>query len=496
MDRRKGNPLQRLVSNTTALSLTQVARLGFNMVLSVLVARQLGAEGLGKFAVLTAYLQIFQIIAKMGVHRLGVREMARQPGESQHWFQRMVVNQVLGAGGSAGLLVLVAHLLNHPADTTQALGIVSLSLLPFAISSAAESAFQAREQMGFVALTQVGAKGVQVAGSVMVLLSDHGIAALAWMVVLGQCVAAVIAIVTARRMNLWRGFHVDLREAMSLFRQAFDFFIMSLSVNVFSRLDVLILSQMVGEKAVGLYNAAYLIVRVINFLSASYSEAAYPVLSRLFVRARARFETLLRKSLLLGMTVTLLVAVLLAINAEPIIDLLYRGEEYTGSASLLRILSASVVVSIWNALLSKGLIAGDLQRRSVVVSGVKLATGLVYSILLTAWMGAPGTAVAVVLAGLTGVVLNTYFLNKEICSLDLVALAARPLAIGIILLGVLWMTEGLAWPVLVVGGVLLYISLLLVFRVFSLEDISLFRQAFWPMWQRRQGLPMGSDKDK
>jgi hypothetical protein len=86
-----------------------------------------------------------------------------------------------------------------------------------------------------------------------------------------------------------------------------------------------------------------------------------------------------------------------------------------------------------------------------------------------------------VLAGLTGMVLNYFFLNKEICSLDLVALVAKPLAIGAILLVALWMAKGLAWPGLIAGGVFLYVSLLIVFRVFSLEDVRLFQQTFWPL---------------
>ncbi len=481
IDERKEKILQRLAKNAAALSLTQIARVGFNTILSLLIARQLGAEGFGKYGVLIAYLHIFQVLAMMGMPRLVVREMARRPHEGRDWFHRTVVNQVLGAGGSAVILILVASLLNHPADTTQSLVIGVLSLFPFALSSAAESAFRAREQMGLIALAQIGSVGVQTVGSILVLLAGQGIVALAWMIVLGQLVVAVVEVGITRRMKLWQGFRVDLRGAIRLLRQSFDFFLASFSVVVFSRLDVLVLSQMVGERAVGVYNAAYLIVRVINFISVSYSDAVYPVLSRLFDEAHARFEALLCKSILFGTTITLLIAILLATAAEPIVALLYRNKEYGVSVSLLYIEASLVVILMWNALLSKALMASNLQRYSVVVAGVKLGAAGIYYVLLTGWLGTMGTAVATVLAAFTGTVLNYYFLNKKVCSLDWAALVAKPLAIGAILVVILWMARGLAWPGLVVGGTVLYASLLVVFHVFSRDDIRLFRQMIWPL---------------
>lgn len=478
---RRGETVRRLARNTAALSTTQVARIALNTILSLLVARRLGAEGLGKYAVLTAYLQVFQVFTVLGLPQLVIREMARRPHERPRWFQGTVITQLLGAGGSAIVLILVTNVLNYPFDTAQALKVAALSLFPFAISSAVESAFQAREQMGFIAVTQIGARGVQVTGSVLALLAGHGIVTLAWMVFVGQCLAAALGIVIAGGMGLWRGFHVDLNEPKRLVRQSLDFLLLSLSVVTFTRLDILILSQMAGERATGLYNAAYLVVQVVNFLSASYGNAAYPVLARLFSEARARFDTLLRKSLLFGMTSTLLVAILLATAAEPLMGFLYEGGEYTTSALLLRIVVPFAIVFMWNALLSKGLMVSNLQRRSVIVSSAKLGAGLVYYPLLTAWLGATGTAIATVLAGLTGTVLNYYFVNKEVCSLDLVALAAKPLAIGVTLFAALWVARGLAWPGLIVGGTILYVSLLILLRVFSKDDIRLFWQMVCPL---------------
>ena len=473
---------QRVAKNTAALSLTQVARTGFNVIISLVVARHLGVVGLGKYAVLAAYLQIFQVLTTVGVPRLIIREMARQQDDGPSWFRRTLVSQMLGAIGSGVVLVMVANLLNHPADTRQALGIITLSLLPYAFSSAAESAFHAKERMGFIAIAQIGARMVQTVASVLALLAGHGIIALAWTIVVGQCLIAIIEIGVTKRMDIWSDFRVEWRQTAFLFRESFHFFLISLSVVVFTRLDVLILSQMVGEEAVGLYNAAYLIVRVVNFLSVSYSSAAYPALSRLFAKAQADFETFLSKSLLFGTILTLLIAILLAVAAEPIIGLLYAGEEYALAVLLLRVEVPFIIIFMWNALLANGLMASNLESRSVIVSGVKLAAGLVYYLALTSRFQTTGTAAAQLQCWQAlPERFRTFFFTRQVYALDVTSLVAKPLAIGAIMVVALWVARRVPWPGLVAGGVILYVSLLVAFRMFSREDLGLFWQMVWPV---------------
>ncbi len=473
--------MQRLAGNTAALSATQAIRVGFNALLSVVIARQLGAAGFGKYGILMAYLHIFHVTAMAGVPRLAIRRMAREVDDQLDWFHQAVVSQAMTSAGSAVVLTLLAHLLNHPPDTARALQIVALSLLPFALKSAAEIAFRAREEMGLTTLMETAAAGVQALGSIVVLLIGGEIVALAWMVLLGQVAGAITAFVLSARRRLWEDFSVDVRGAIRLCRQSLDFFFVSSSVALYSKLDVLLLAQMVSEEAVGLYNAAYLIVRVVNFVSVSYSDAAYPVLSRLFRRARGQFEALLQKSILLGTVVMLLVAVLLGAVAEPIIGLLYQDPEYADSALLLRILAPFVVIFIWNALLSSGLMAGDLQHRSVIVSGAKLGLGLVLYFTLTPWLGVRGTAIATVMAGLTGTALNYFFLSRELHPLKLRTVVGKPLMAGAVLMVALRSARSIPWPGLIAGGTLLYLSLLVGFRILSKEDIRLLGEALKPL---------------
>ncbi len=465
----------RLLRNTAALSAAQIARIGFNAVLSILVARQLGAEALGKFAILTAYWMVFQVVATAGVPRFMIRAIARDPADYRPQFQQTLVNQGLAAVAAGLAMAAVASLLNHPVDTTAALYVAALALLPAAVVSACETVFQGLEQMTRITVAQVTATAVQLVLSVALLDAGYGIVGLAWALFAGQLCTALIQVIGARRLALWQGFTVQARAVLQLFPASFDFYLTSLAVVVFSKLDVLVVSQLVGEEATGLYNAAFLLIQVVNFVSVSYSSAAYPVLSSLFVRDPGHYARLLRKSLAYGTAATTLAAIWLAIGAYPIIQAVYGLAEYGQAATLLRYCSPFVVIFLWNALLAAGLMAGNQQRSSVVVAGVKLVAGVAYYLTLTARFGLAGAAVATVLAGLTGTALNHYYLSRRLAVHHLTGAMLRPLAVGAVVAAAALWVDALPWPVLLAATSAAYLALLAAFGLIDKDDWRLVR---------------------
>ncbi|MFN2283228.1 MAG: flippase [Anaerolineae bacterium] len=476
--------VQRLARNTALLSVAQVSRVVFNTILSLFIARHMGIEGFGKYGVLTAYFNIFQVLAVMGAPRLVVREMARarsadgdaDTAQQQRWFHITWLNQVIGGVVGIVVMLVVSNILDHPADTRLALAVVALSLIPATLSSAMETALQAVEKMEYIAIAHIVAGGVQLVGSLVALLLGQRLLMLAWMIVVWQGLTALIEIVITARLGFWGGFRWYGHEALRLFRESFEFFLLSLSVAVFSRLDVLILSQVMGEGAVGLYNAAYLVVRAVNFIAVSYSQAVYPTLARSYKQARVRFEQLMSKSLLWGMVGMLLVALVLGIHAECIIRLVYDKAQYSVAARLLTIEAIFVAIFFWNSVLSRGLMAGDMQSRSVIVSVTKLVTAFVYYLAFTYWWGVTGAAVATVLAGLTGTVLNYYYVNKDVCRLDTIVLLVKPLLVAVASGGVWLLLRDWGWALAAIVGLGVYGGLAWGLRLISSEDVTLLKQ--------------------
>jgi O-antigen/teichoic acid export membrane protein len=406
--------VRRLAINTASMTLVQGARVIINVILSLLVANQFGAAGLGKYAILTAFVLLFQQIVNAGIPRLIVREVARHQEDTTRWFSRSVFNQLFAGLLGMALYWIVIGFLSYDDDLLQALQVSALCLIPYAFGSTVDSFLQAGEKMHLINLTQLSGRFVQLIGSAVLLAFGYDIVALAWMIVLGQIVTAIVALILSISLRYFRGIRLEWKASLLLFKQAFDFNLLQLSIIVYSKLDILILSLFVDEVLVGIYNAAWLVIQAITVLATGYSAAIYPILSRYYTESIALFKRSLGTFLRIGVLASFFVALIVFLLAGPIIAIPFRDPGYVDSSPILRILSPFIIIFTINAIMANGLFASNQQRLSVIVAGVKLVIGFFLYWILIQQLGIIGAAVATVLAGLVGSALNGYFLHRSL----------------------------------------------------------------------------------
>jgi O-antigen/teichoic acid export membrane protein len=463
--------LHRITKNILALLTTSATRLLLGIALQLYVARQLGAGGLGKYAVVLAFVTVFQVITELGLSRLVIRELARRR-EPQRYFYGAVAMQVIGAVVAYGLLAAAVQLLGYKQDTGRALYIAGLSLFPYAVTSACQACFQAMERMELIAAVETAGAAGQLALAVGLLSTGHGVVALGGVIVAGEALVALLCLFVAFRLGFLLPVRFSPAFSWQLARAAPPFFLLAVSVVIYSRLDIIMISQFMGERAAGVYSAAYLIVRALSLGVTAYSDALYPALSRLHTDTsmRERLELAGRKALQYGLVLILPAAAGTAALAPALIHLLYRDQQYTGAVLVLRLVVWETVPFLVNAVLSRLLIASNLQRLSAQVALIKLAVSVVYYAVLIPLFGLPGAAVATVLATATGTGLNLRFVNGHVLPLRLGVLGWKPMLAAGAMAAALFLLPGWNLGGLIFLGALIYFGLLLALRTLAAED--------------------------
>lgn len=482
--------MRRVAKNALALSFTSTARILLGVVLQVYIARALGAAGLGKYAIILAFINIFQIVSELGLPALVIREAARRRQEASAFLYATICAQLIGAGIAWALLVLSAVALRYPADTTRLILLSGAALVPYAFSSACETLFQAQERMEFIPLVELVGNGCQLGLAVWLISGGYGVNALPLIVVLPQMVVAFCSLGIAGALGWLTPARVDLSFSWRLVRAAPDFFLLALSVVVFSRLDVLVVSKLLSEQAVGIYNAAYQVVRVVNLGAASYSDAIYPAFSRLYRDAPERFAAVGRKALQYGLIAVLPLATGATVLAAPLIAAIFRRAQYAEAAPVLQILSWLCVPFLVSAVLSRLLLAGNQQRISLQVSLIKLAAAGCYLLLMTPLWGLRGAAFASVLGTFTGALLNWHFVTRRLAILGMRDLTAKPVLAAFGMGAIIFLLpDGLELGFSVALGAVIYVALLLLLRAFTGEDWLLLQQLAF----QRVGSPQAVD---
>ncbi len=400
--------VMRLTKNTVSLSAKSVLRAFTGLVLSIYVARVFGARGMGQFAILLAFINIFQILSEFGIPRLVTRELARRPEETgQYLWSSLIVMLAFSTIGMV-LLILTARLFHYPPDTQRILAWSTFTLPGYILFAAAGSVVQARERMEFITLAEGLSAATQLTLAVLLFKPGADILALAWVKDAGFAVLGLTMLGVVIAQGKLGSFRWGWGFSWRMVRESTDIFVMNFLSAILFRLDVLTLSLLVGEWATGIYNAAYQVVKLLIMFSQSFADAIFPILSRYFKESKARFAQALRQTTAVSVGVGLLASIAVAAVAAPLIHILYGKPEYAASVGLLRILVWAFVPYLVFIIFLRALVAADSQEKARQAVVFQVIASAAYLGALTWLAGATGTAIGIVLSFATGAALNAF----------------------------------------------------------------------------------------
>ena len=460
--------------NTLFLSLAQGIRIILGFVLILYIANRYGVLWQGKFSILLAFLNIFQVMASFGLPRLITREVARDPAVGNRYFWGGIVGQGATTVVFALLMFVVVGLSPYPADTKAMLQLAIVTLPLFTVYSVAAALLRAHERMQYLVYAEALSSLAQVVLAVTVLARAENVMALAVIRIGGLSLAAVMVAAAAWRMHMIGRPQIDLRFSARLPRQSADFFGMAAFDSILQRMDVLILSLIGGETAAGLYDAALQLIKVIMTLVMSFTDALYPVLSRLWVQSRLRFGLATGKSLYYGLIALLPVAVGTAVLAPAIIALLYHRPEYGPAARVLAVAGCAMLAYFAQTVLTRSLMAGDRARASLLTTGLMVVAGAALIAGFSAIWGPAGAASGMGLMYALGAVF-AWYASRDFQIAFAANGLARPALAAVVMGALLYFLPSLPLWLAIPAGAAVYLALGMVSGALKRDDLQLFR---------------------
>ena len=379
--------------NTLFLSAAQGIRIILALALILYIANFYGAVWQGKFSILLAFLNIFQVLSTFGLPRLITRNVARDYHQSNHYYWAGLAAQGLTTLVFMGVMVGVVALMPYPDDTKWMLWVAVLALPLFTLYSLAGALLRAIERMQYLVYAEALSATAQLATAILLLSLGGGVIVLAVIRVAGIGLAALIVIIAVLHLRLIRRPQWDFGFSRRLLRESLDFFGMAGFDALTQRLDVLVLSVIAGEAATGVYDAAFQLIKVVMTLILAFTDAVYPAISRLFAHDRDAFRREMHRYLKWGLAALLPVAVGLTLLAPFTINLLYHRQEYADAVRVLMILAWVVLVYFIYIFLSRALMAGNRARSAFLVTAAMVTAGLILLVAGVSLWGAMGAAV-------------------------------------------------------------------------------------------------------
>jgi O-antigen/teichoic acid export membrane protein len=361
------------------------------------IARRFGPDGSGAYIYAFAVANLVATLANPGLSDLAMRDLAQlPPGRRGSYLRTLLTFQALLAGLALGGLAVFLALSPAPLASLVIVSSLTVYLTGFTVGRTVLAPAFAREAMRWPAVLELACRGIAMLGALAGLfLLDLG---LAWLL-LGFPLAGLVylgcALVVLPRADLATAAAPGQLRALA--HAAWPVAAAELILQLYLRVDLILLSLLLGDAAAGIYATGVKLVEVGTTPVLFLALAALPRLSAGFTTAeRGALElaqTLLNAVLVLGG--------LLAIGLLYVVPLLLvplLGDRFAPSAALMPWMAMIVLAFSYEIVVVRVLLA--CQRQIAYFRAIALATivkaAAIY--LLVPPFGAAGAAAAALLA--------------------------------------------------------------------------------------------------
>jgi O-antigen/teichoic acid export membrane protein len=337
--------LKHYVTNVAAQGSARALSLAANLVTFVIIARALGADVLGQFAFLMAFVGIASSAADLGTTSILARGLAHPQEDGGNAY---FGNFLLLRAGLAAAVTLLAIIFAFLADGELLPELLLCAIaVPFVASRFFEPVYQVFERPWYSVYASFLYSLSQLIMVVVILLwLEKPLMIYLYGFLVSNMIYAVVAMFLALRI-IRPAFAPDLRQLRIILTLAAPVGVASFFTIINRRADVLMLNELRTSYEVGIYSAAYKLLDFGALLAVTITTPLIPVLSRKIAESKTAAKPHCMRIMELVAVATFPLAIAAPYVADPVILLLF-GNEYIESASILPVFAWIFVLIIYS----------------------------------------------------------------------------------------------------------------------------------------------------
>ncbi len=390
--------LVKILENIGWLFFDKILRMGIGMLLVVWIARYLGAEQFGLLSFATAFIGLFGAIAGLGLQGIIVRDIVRDPACKEETLGTAAVLQFIG-GLLAYSLILGTIFWLRPDDMlAKALVAILGSTMLFKASEVVVYWFESQVLSKYTVWVQNGSFLLVAAIKVVLILNNAPLIAFAWTTMAEALVVAMLMLLMlGLRGPKLRQLRITLARAKALLADSWPLLLSGMAIMVYMKIDQIMLGQMVGDEAVGIFSAATRISEVWYFIPMIIVPSVFPAILEAKKRSEEQYYQRLQHLYDLMVWISVGIALPMTFLSTPLITLLF-GDAFAAAGPVLAIHIWAGVFVFLGVASGKWFLAEGRQMLSFQRTVLGAIVNVVLNLQLIPDFGAVGAAVATVVS--------------------------------------------------------------------------------------------------
>lgn len=334
--------LIKILDNIGWLFLDKVLRMGVGLIVGVWVARYLGPEQFGLFNYATAFVGLFGVVAGLGLQSIVVRDIVRDPSGKEETLGSATVLQFIGGLVAYGLTMVAISWARPDDASAKAIVVILGAVMLVKISDVAIYWFESQVQSKFTVWVQNSVFLCFAVLKVLLILQKAPLIVFVWITLAEAVVVAVLMLIV---LGLYgprvRELRVSIARAKTLLLDSWPLLLSGVAVMIYMKIDQIMLGQMMGDQAVGIYSAAVRISEVWYFVPMSIVASVFPSILEAKTLSEKLYYQRIQRLYDLMVWLSVCVAVPMTFLSSLLVTSLF-GDAYVAAGSVL-------AVHIWGA---------------------------------------------------------------------------------------------------------------------------------------------------
>jgi O-antigen/teichoic acid export membrane protein len=474
--------IRRTVGNAVSILTSDVVNRATTFVLYALIARYLGPFEFGQMSLALTLFYTFQVLAVAGLKTLITREVARNKTGADQYLVNGTLVVAMFSLFSITILWLFVRLMDYNTETASIILLLSLGLVPYALSAICEAIFQAWERMHYIAYANMPVNIAKLSLAFVILSNGHGLYHL--VILLLACHIAIVSIewlmvlryITIPRLRIGPRFSLDIIRATGAFLGMDSIAAITASFNF------VLLSKMASETAVGLFSAASQLLVPANLFYQSVALSIFPVMCRHLDISFKSLKQISMNSIELLLAIALPASVSLFFLADAVLLLLYGKQDFLLASGVLRVMLWNLPLSALTSILGWGLVASLHEKTMLRIYAIDIIVSLGLCIILISRFGLMGAAIAALFAKIVDTYLHYIWSTRLLFTLALGRIIWKPLVASTFMAAHLAMMGSKDIFLTIISAGVVYASILLALVVWSSGGFHQCKARYLHLW--------------
>jgi len=397
MSKNMGVLRNRSFKNIIWLSGDSLIRMGLGFLVSVWLARYLGPEQFGLYNYALAIITIFVSVASLGMNGVVVRELIKDEHSHSTVMGTSFFLQLVGSIFASILVLLTIYLLK-PGDWN--LFLAALVMIPSVLlrtSDILKYWFESQVQAKYTVLAQSIAFFSSSIFKILVIFSGGSYIYICASVSFEALILTIGLIYFYSKKGMGKAWNYDFSEAKRLLSLSWPLIISGVAFMLYMRIDQVMIGNMLGASAVGVYSVAVKMVEVWYFFPIAIVSSLFPKIIKLREVSVEQYYERLQFLYDILVAISVLIALFATLFSDFIIELFYT-KDYVTASSVIKVYAWVSVFYFLSSASGRWYINEGLQKYALSRNILGLIMGVILNYYLIPVYGILGSVYATLIA--------------------------------------------------------------------------------------------------